>query len=275
MYNNHILFSLCGVVMTAYYVANANHKFDLVNVSHTNDTIVYRLFKLDNQATGTEIPFEGLENNITEYSSGSVLTYNGNKYRLIHYRSLNYSNGQLQCGGTYVVVTNDQFEYVIRVDSDKYPDINVSDWKYMRTRSLRPIFKFTITQNQQSWETINKVGYLNNDEQSTVFLTGDMFDSTIHNSDDEVTTLPSFDIETKLIPTLTSCCNTCLCQITISSGANVNGLVRFVNKDNVNIVDTVQIINGKCCMYGTKTFADLTGSADVLYGFAKVASLTL
>nr|DAH47937.1 MAG TPA: hypothetical protein [Caudoviricetes sp.] len=244
-------------------VKNANHGFDLINFSFQGTTSTLRLFTLYSGTTEgmNVIPRENLETNLNEYQGGSILTHEGQNYRLAWYRNFNFDEGQMQAGGTYALVTNDHEIYVIRLDAEKYPDLGVSDWKWIRSRSLRPILKFAIVKDQQELLTANKIYYLNSGANSTKIISPDTItDSTLYE-----------DSSVNLLPTFTLISGTVHC--TINTDASVNGIARIANRVNMQCDDQFNITNGIGDFGFARPVAASASSCDILFGFTKVATL--
>lgn len=249
--------------MTVSLVKNANHGFDLINFSFQGTASTLRLFTLYSGTTEgmNTIPREGLETDLNEYQGGSILTHEGQNYRLAWYRNFNFNEGQMQAGGTYALVTNDDEIYIIRLDAEKYPDLDVSDWKWIRSRSLRLILKFSVTKDQQNLLTANKVYYLNSGLSSTKIVSPDSItDSTLY-EDGDVKLLPEFT----LISGTTAC--------TVNTNENVNGTAHIVNRVNMQCDDQFSITDGVGSFDFARPNASKPSSCDILFGFTKVATL--
>ena len=246
-----------------YLVKNANHGYDLVNISISGTVAMLRLFRLYTGTTDGRptIPRDGLETNITEYQGMSILTdTDGKVYMLNWYRKIEFTENQLQVGGTYAVVTNDTFNYVIRLDAEKYPDLEISDWKYIRSRSLRPIVKFTVCDSNLL--NCEKIYYLNSNVGSTKFITPDIIDASEVYEDKDVQLVPDCVVVFNG--------NTA----TISVDPAVNGCLRFVDKSNMRIDDYAQLTNGSCTIPCEAVDASKPATCTVLYGFNKIGTIT-
>ena len=249
--------------MTISLVKNANHGFDLINFSFQGTASTLRLFTLYSGTTEgmNTIPREGLETDLNEYQGGSILTHDGQNYRLAWYRNFNFDEDQMQAGGTYALVTNDDEIYIIRLDAEKYPDLDISDWKWIRSRSLRPILKFSVTKDQQNLLTVSKVYYLNSGLNSTKIVSPDSItDSTLYE-----------DGDVKLLPEFTLISGTAAC--TVNTNESVDGTARIVNRVNMQCDDQFSVVDGVgsfsfVCIDSTKP-----ASCDILFGFTKVATL--
>lgn len=249
--------------MAVSLIKNANHGFDLINFSFSGAHSTIRLFTTYSGTTEgmNVIPREGLETNLNEYQGGSILTHEGQNYRLAWYRNFNFDEGQMQAGGTYALVTNDHDIYIIRLDAEKYPDLGVSDWKWIRSRSLRPILKFAVTTPNQDILTINKSYYLNSGADSTKIISPDTISDTTLHQDNEVSLLPEFT----LIQGTAAC--------TFNTNTSVNGTLHFVNKVNLVIDDKCEVTNGVGNVAFTTIDQSKPASCDVLFGFTKVATI--
>lgn len=249
--------------MANYLVKNSSNSIDLINISQSDDVIMIRLFDRYNGPTDSLpiIPREGLEINITEYQGGSLLIdTDGTNYTQRWNRSLKFEENQVQVGGTYLFATNDKMNFSFRLDADKYPDLEISDWKWIRSHSLRPIVKFTMTREGQKFSEMSKCYYLSSGMGSTKFITLDTFEEGVYE-----------DKDIKLIPEFTATLNGTSC--TVNTNASVSGTARIVNCVNMQCDNQFSITEGTGSFSFTRFNATKPSSCDILFGFTKVAHI--
>lgn len=249
--------------MACYRIKNANNRIDLICASYNDTQMVIRLFGLYNGSTDglTVIPREGLESDLSEYQGGELLVdMDGSKYTQRWTRKVSFEENQLQAGGVYMLVTNDTSSYIFRIDQEKYPDLDISHWKFIRSRSLRPILKFAVTKPNQTFAEMPKCYYMSSDETSTKIISKDQIESGLF-EDKDILLLPEFT---------TNVTNT---TFTVNTNSSVSGPIRIVNKVNMNCSDLENMTNGTATFSYVKQGANSPASCDILFGFTRVASI--
>lgn len=245
-----------------YLVKNANHKAQLMSVSTTADELMLRLWaRYDDPIDGfIHVNEDTLLTDVTEYPGQNVyIVHNGQTYQQKWYKSLRRNDGQLQVGGTYLFVSNDLFFYQIRVDSSRYPDVEISDWKFARMNSLRPLLKIQVTAENQSFADMSKVYYLHKDTGTTEFITADDLSNVAVNASD-VSLLPEFTYQANGS------------TVTVSA-SGINGKLRTHDATGVLLNQAYNMVNGQCVIPVVKT--DTVASFDLLFGFNKVCHVEL
>lgn len=249
--------------MSAYFIKNSSNNIDLINISQSDDAIMIRLFGRYNGPTDnlTAIPRQGLETNMTEYPGGSLLTdTDGTNYTQRWVRSLKLEENQVQVGGTYLFCTNDDKNFSFRLDANKYPDLEISDWKWIRCHSLRPIVKFTMTHPGQNFSSMNKCYYLSSGVGSTKVITSDVFVDGIFE-----------DKDVSLIPAFTMISGTA--AVTLNTDTDVSATMRIVNKVNMLCDDVFEVSQGVGGFSFKKQDSTKPASCDILFGFTKILHL--
>ena len=246
-------------------VRNANHKYDLVNISYDSNMLVFRLFEAYYGPTDgmNTIPANDLIHNTTEYQGGSILTYEGQNYRQIWMRNQSFEENQIHAGGTYMLATDDVSTWLFRLDAEKYPDLEISDWKYARSHSLRPIVKFILTKNNQNGTDIQKVYYLNSGIGSTKFIVPDTLDESTTYEDKDISIVPEIIVVEGQS------------AITFNLNSSVAGELHFANQKNLITPSAADIKEGVASISIQKLNESLPASFDVLYGFNYVKTITL
>lgn len=255
--------------MANFFVKNAKHGYDLVSISYNKESFLIRGFYLENGPVDgmNQIAADNLTQNMTTYGSNSYLAYQNNNYRLQSELKLDKAYGEIQVGGTYLVyaTANGSGLYNIRLDTAKFPDLDIYDWRYFNKQGMRPILKFCIYGEDQAFTDISKVYYLNSDNKnSVVFIT-----------EDDLTNLAVVgDGQTRVLPEFTYSVNDGV--ITLSTDQSVNGKVHIVNESNASVGHEYVLANGTVQLSDmVKRNSTQTASFDVLYGFAKVLTVTL
>lgn len=254
--------------MANFFVENARHGFDLISISYNETSFLVRAFFLENGPVDDmqEIPLENLTHNMNAYGGNSYLNYQDRNYRLQTSVTMDKKFGEIQASGTYLVYTDNNTRlYSMRLDSAKFPDLDIYDWRYFARQGMQAVLKFCLYSENQTFTDIPKVYYLNSDKKnSVIFIT-----------DDDLTNAPvSGDGQTKVLPDFTY--QVTEAGITISSTYTVEGKVHIVNRKNIVIDDEYDLVNSEVVISDySKRSTDKAASFDVLYGFSKVLTVTL
>ena len=178
-----------------YQIRNGGHNYDLLTISYADQAFVIRAFQ---RYTGsiedkTIINSDNFYGDLASYpTNSSIYVHQGTTYVLRWYRQLSFDENQLQAGGTYAVVKDIETCRVLRLDSAKYPDTNISDWKWMRMRSYKPMIVFHVVNDNKTFESINWKFCLNGDFESTAIAFNGQIESTIYDYKD-VSIIPEFE----------------------------------------------------------------------------------
>lgn len=253
--------------MANFYVKNANHGFDLISISYNAQSFLIRSFKSTDSIEGlTQIPLDGLTHNMNQYGDGHYLQYNGSNYRLCSSLSLTKDYGEVQVGGVYIVYMINELELgCLRLDSAKFPDLEIYDWRYLIKQGYKPILKFCLSNDNQAFTSIPKVYYLNaTSKDSPVYITDDDLENVGVYTDGQTNVLPPFSYTVQDE------------TITITSDADVSGKLRIINNTNI-VTDSTYTLNAGSVVIAnaSKRNAMQDGTFDVLYGFSKVLTVTL
>lgn len=255
---------------TNFIVKSAHHGYALVAVSWDDNDIIVRAFDEYSGNSNTPvitIPEQSLVDDMANYPFGAVLTHQGKQYFQQAMIKLRREYGQMQGGGTYVVYThtNQMDLYAMRLDAEKYPDLVVNDWRWMENKNIRPLLKFCLFSDDQSFDDCNKVYYLDGgDFDSTIFITKDSLpDQTVG------------DGGAKIVPTFTYTINPNDTITITASDTSVQGLLHFEHKQNVVVDDYVQLTDGVATVgYHVVNTQKSQYCFDVLFGFTKVITIT-
>lgn len=243
-----------------YQVRNSGHQYDLIAVSLSGNILMFRAFK---RYTGTLdgmtiINNDNFYSDINKYpTQTSLIVFNGITYCLDWYRQLSFEENYLVSGGTYAVVKDDNTCRVLRLDLDKYPDTETSDWKYVRSRSYKLMVKFHLINNNKSWDSINWVFYLNGEFESTAFMFNGNIDSTIRN-----------DIETYIFPEFTYSISNDR-KLTLSTDTSVSGKLKIEEEIGNLPKKKYELINGNAVIDLPNTPVKF----DILFGYNKILEI--
>lgn len=248
-----------------YLVKNANHKQELMSISTTDDELMIRLWaRYDGPTNGfVHVNESTILTNVTEYPGQAVyIEYNGGIFQQKWYKSLCRSENQLEVGATYMFVSNDEFFYTIRLDSERYPNVKLSDWKFARDNSLRPLFKIQITEENQAFADMNKVYYLHKSDGSTAFITAD--ELPVESLASDISLLPKFSYSVADNDVITITCDKPL-----------NTKLRIFDACNIHLNQCYMMKNGQCIIVANKDLANEAASFSVLFGYSEVATVVL
>ena len=203
-----------------YQIRNGGHNYDLFTISFNDGSLMIRVF---NRYTGsiegkTVINNDNYYSDLTAYPNfSSLYIHQGYTYELQWYKQVSFDEHQLIAGGTYAVVRDIDACRIIRLDASKYPDLDISDWKWVRMQSFKPMIKFHIRNNSKQFNSFEWAFALNGEFESTAFVLNDTIESTVHN-DNEVSILPQFEYSVNDR------------TLTIISDSDVNGKLNIINK---------------------------------------------
>lgn len=251
-----------------YLVKNAGHGYDLVNLVWSATDIMARGFVLyTGDTSGLPVIAEAdlaISNKV--FSKDSILSYQGNTYQFRDSLYLKRDNGQIQGGGTYLFYIVDDLRTIqaMRLDSEKYPDLVVNDWRYISNRDIKPLVKICVPSDGTPFESCQKTYYLNGTEtDSPLFITSDTIDMT-----------PRTDGQANIVPNLSYVFYDGSIQITTDT-PNVNATLHIANKKGVMLDDEYPMTNSTAIISNKYVYAaDGHYSFDVLFGFTKKLTVT-
>ena len=178
-----------------YQIRNGGHNYDLLSISFANQTFMIRAFE---RYTGSIegriiINSDNFYSDLNNYPTDSaIFVYQGTTYVLRWYRQVGFNEDQLQAGGTYAVIKDIDTCRVLRLDTAKYPDLDISDWNWIRMRSYKPMIVFHVFNDSKTFESVNWKFCLIGDFESTAIAFSGTIEPTIYDYKD-VTIVPQFE----------------------------------------------------------------------------------
>lgn len=245
----------------SYLVTNARHTRELITLSYNADVIMIRTFDYVYPAKASpRMTLSSVTSDVMQYTGGVGLYYNGKEYNQRWYQCLSWSRHQLEPGSTYVWATDDVIGRVFQIDSEKLPNLDISDWRYLRMCSFRPFFKLQVDYPNQPFSEMQKVFYSGGDEYSTAIISPEEITEVMA---EDPSLVPQFSYEVKdgviYVEGSRKCC----------------GLLHTFNRKNILIDDYYELQGHKACIPFVKMLADQTASFDLTFSYNKVLKISV
>lgn len=249
-----------------YKVDNAKHGWPLIVVAQNQSTIiVYTLERYYDQYTPSQVVTEQqLLDASTEYSINLILEYQGQAYKIVGNKVISYNHNVVTAGQTIVIGMEHDHSVVYCLGPEKYPQIDVTDWRYMKYRTIRPILKIFVHTKNESLVDVDKVYYYDHNND-TIFITNDTLPETAV-LDEQATYLPHLTVNT-----LENGDKQLLLQYqNTNSDILINGTIQLANQSGL-LITSIPVSNGMAII--SNQYIVGMPMADVLFGYNKVGEL--
>lgn len=181
-----------------YRVPDARHKIPLVAVAIAQNVIrLYGLEPIGSDAQGkTIITKDTLLNDTSiEYFGEVVWSDEFNQYcEITKAKSILRNDTTFRAGAQYLWALEQNQNTLLHLNAIMYPEQDMSQWRYTKWRMMRPIVKFYVHTDDESFLDFDRVYYSTNADD-TVFWTKDEVPSeTVYN--DEIPLYPTLTVKT-------------------------------------------------------------------------------
>ena len=248
-----------------YQVQRGQHQLDGICVARFDDSIrFYGLTKLGDTNEGRQIiTIDNLLQNDYEYYGEVILNQSDQQYYLIDYAlSISRENEQIEGGSTWCFVKDDNKVSLLRIDIEKYPYVDDSDWRWLKRHMIRPIAKVHVRSDNQQLSQCDVVFYSNQTANDCWYIASESVPTTTTND----TLIP-------LLPTTTITNNNegdLLIHVNYNDGILANGMIHFSNVQGI-ACNCVPVVNGLAVLAKTFIIGEPVGT--ILYGYNKVGML--
>lgn len=248
-----------------YQVNDARHRIPIVAVAVSQDVIrLYGLEPFGSDPQGkTVITKETLLSDTSiEYYGELVWSDELNQYAEITMsKSMLRDDITYRAGAQYLWALGQNQNTLLHINAVMFPEQDMSQWRYTKWRMMRPIVKFYVHTDNESFLNFDRV-YYNTNTKDTIFWTNDTIpEETIYN--DNIPLYPTLTVQT-----LTN--GDVHLHMEYADGSTPNGTVQFINRSGM-MLDYLPVSNGDAVI--AHQYIQGIPFADVLLDHVKIGEL--